>query len=1052
MPKIRPRRFAALTSLCGGALLIAPAAHAAPASSKTAQSKAAAAAPLDLAGWNYQMADDELENRWSWRASVKSQSDGTGRVVFGWKDARNFALLQMGRTSTELWQVKEGVARRITSGASVSPGQTVTLQVEGKRVRVLRDNAMLLQADIELPGKQFGSATQGALTWDAGDVQPTEPVNFRDDFMRAQGPDDAEAPSEWSVRGNWKTSGAMRPRYDELLNPNPFVFRASDSTNGADNAKGAETVARAGRWFWSDYAVTASVRANDAGDGKPLVAALQAFEGAGESAEQQGLSAEIDYRAHVARIKQGDKVLAQSAPFDTESGQWHRVRFEPGPGTTRLLVDGIERVQAKSVTLAQGEIGLRAQAGGANSIDFDDVWVAPSSDAKGWGEGSLPERFQKDRLMKSWASAAAAWKRGADGTWWHTGDFFGDARVSLPVPTLADGAGLKISLGAKGSAQTASAQFIVARAGGDVSFGFEGETPVKIPLAEATGKPIVIKSTPRGFGEVFSEAMLDGKPVGHRAGKRVAGGTKVGVTPLKNGAPLGATSPQQISLSSATFDREGKAVIGVNITPVTEQIARENGLPNAVGAIVDNVEAGSPARAAGVQIGDVVVGVDGQNVVDVDTMKVAVGAVKPGDKVKIQLLRARRDGSGIDWDNAFAATDAMLDYNFTTAPTDWRAARGDWDVTERWTCSPQWSFFGGGNSDSPQLWSRFQTQGDWTLEAYLATPMDLTRGERSPVNLNVNVGGDGVDLASGYSFGFATNTRTHNTIWRGDSVAVQKPFELPPGVGETHQDWFYVRLEKRQIGKSVNFRWSVNGREIANYTDDNPLPDGGKLAFWSKNGGLMIASARLWNSGLVAPKATPFVPAPNVRPIDNALGQWDARGAGADVSALLLPVSTDATNSAVANAATAPASGELRIVNPQSGGDWTTYITRQPFSPVQHPTLNWDYKMDAGVKLNLYAKVGGQWREIVWSGGKSDGDSVKQIGSFEAIADGQWHRASFDLLAAMRANGLGEKTVESLAFAAPDKDYLRAGLGGNHLGARLEVRGFAAPVLVAKAE
>ncbi len=1015
-------RFALpLAAVCGGALLITPAVAA------PAKPAAVAAPALALDGWAYEMADDALENRWSFRARPTAFKAGEARAVFGWKDARNFALLRVTPTQIELWNVADGAARKL--GGTARDAGEISLQIQGEHVRVLLANQSIIEAQLKLAGQQFGIATKGGFSWDAGDVQPTEDVVFRDDFMRAQGPDDAEVPSEWTVEGGWKTSGSLGPKSDAALNPNPFIFRASLEPQALQSR---EAVARAGRWFWSDYAVTASVRATDNSDSAPLTAALEAFGGEGN-----GLVAEIDFRANVARIRQGGKVLAQSAPFDTEAGQWHRVRFEPGPGMARLLVDGIERVRAPNVTLAQGEIALRAKTGGANMVDFDDIWVAPLADQKGWGEGLLPERFQKDRLMKNWASAAAAWKRGADGTWWNTGDFFGASEVSLSIPELADGAGMSLNLGARDKA--ASTKFVVLRAGDQVSLGFENGAQTKVPVAEATGKTVVVKSTPRGANEVLSQAFLNGKQIGSQTDKRVVGGTKIGVTPLKNGVPLGAVAPQQISLSSGTFERDGKAIIGVNITPVTAQIARENGLPNAVGAIVDNVEADSPARKAGVQVGDVVVGVNGGNVVDVDSMRVAVGAVKPGDKVTIDLLRARGDGSGIDWENAVATTDAMLDYNFTTAPTDWRAARGRWEVAERWTCSPQWSFFGATNSDAPILWSRFQTPGDWTLEAFLATPMDLTRGERSPVDLNVGVGGDGQDLASGYSFGFATNERKNNTIWRGDEVVSQKPFELPPGTGETHQDWFYVRLEKRQVGKSVNFKWSVNGREIANYTDDNPLPDGGRLAFWSKAGGISIARMRLWNSGLITPKPAPFTPMPKVVPIENPLGKWDARGAGTDASALVLPVA-------------AQTAGALQIVNPQSGGDWTTYITRTPFSPALHPTIEWEYKMDKDVKLNLYAKIEGEWREIVWSGGKSDGKNLKSLGSFAVIADGQWHRASFDLLAAMRENELGDKPVEALAFAAPDADYLRAGLGGNHLGAKLELRGFAAPVLMAKVE
>ena len=443
-------------AVCGGALLVAPAiSHAAPTKptapkARPTQAKPVAAKPiaprpavaaiaaLPLDGWNYEMADETLEKNWSFRAREVQGKAGEARAVFGWKDARNFALLRATPTQLELWSVSDGATRKL--GASARDTGEITLQVQGERVRVLLENRIAIEANLKLAGAGFGAETKGGLSWDAGDVQPTDTVVFRDDFMRAEGPDDAEIPSEWNIEGGWQTLGSTRPKSDDALNPNPFVFRASYD---AKTPKNREDVARAGRWFWSDYAITASLRATDNRDGAPLTAALEAFGGAGKN----GVVAEIDFRANVARIRQGDKVLAQSAPFDTQSGQWHRVRFEPGPGQARLIIDGIERVRADNVKLAQGEIALRAQAGGANLVDFDDIWVAPPSDKKGWGEGLLPERFQKDRLMKNWASAAAAWKRAADGTWWNSGDFFGDSEVSLPIPDLADGAGLTLNVG-----------------------------------------------------------------------------------------------------------------------------------------------------------------------------------------------------------------------------------------------------------------------------------------------------------------------------------------------------------------------------------------------------------------------------------------------------------------------------------------------------------------------------------------------------------------------------------------------------------------------------
>jgi hypothetical protein len=69
---------------------------------------------------------------------------------------------------------------------------------------------------------------------------------------------------------------------------------------------------------------------------------------------------------------------------------------------------------------------------------FRAMGAAPS-----WGEEVLPERFTKDILMKNWASNAASWREDKTtagevfkGTRWHTGDFFGDIALSLPLPAF----------------------------------------------------------------------------------------------------------------------------------------------------------------------------------------------------------------------------------------------------------------------------------------------------------------------------------------------------------------------------------------------------------------------------------------------------------------------------------------------------------------------------------------------------------------------------------------------------------------------------------------
>jgi hypothetical protein len=712
----------------------------------------------------------------------------------------------------------------------------------------------------------------------------------------------------------------------------------------------------------------------------------------------------------------GDRVLSQSAPFEIETDQWHRVRFEPGPSIAKVWVDGILRVSATS-RRAQGGVALRASAGGTGFVDFDDVRVG--SFQENWGEGALPERFQKDRLMRNWAGDAAAWGRDANGVWWHTGDFFGSWTLSIPLPAADVESGTVVQVIAAQSKE-APKQLIAQLSAEEIKAAAKGAV-FKVSYNPAK-QPRVVRADLTASQRpqtIYPEAPR---------------GPKIGIRLLKNGVPIPPPQMQPISLLSPTFEREGRAVIGVNITTVSPEIARLLGLSEAGGVIVDDVEANSPARAAGVQAGDVIRGINGARVRDVETMRAAVGAVQAPTPVKVEILRPANDEMGLDWAKCTVSTPNVADYSFTSAPVDWRAARGTWEVAERWTCSPQWSFFAGSNDISPLLWSRFATRGDWTLEAYLATPMDLTRAERSPADLNLSVGGDGVDIASGYSFIFAGRNQTINQIRRGDAMVWEKPFELPPGAGQTHQDWFYVRLERRQTAAGVRFRWSVNGRELANYIDANPLADSGHIGFWTQNGALSIARARLWHSGLGAPQQIEIkLPPIAASQLQNSLGVWSARGQGREASARLLLTGSSSTEGEKAT---------LQITNPRSGGDWTTFATRTPFNPASRPILNWEYRLAKDVKINLYALIDGFWHEIVWSGSAS---TSAPLGTIEGVkSDGQWQRARFDLLGALRDKGLEGKEVQSLAFAAPDHDYLRAGLGGNRRGATYWLRDFRA--------
>ena len=82
-----------------------------------------------------------------------------------------------------------------------------------------------------------------------------------------------------------------------------------------------------------------------------------------------------------------------------------------------------------------------------------------------------------------------------------------------------------------------------------------------------------------------------------------------------------------------------RGLLGVNIAPVTPDIAQALGLPAAGGALVTQVVEGSAADKAGIRAGDVITSVNGQTVRSNTELRNAIGLMRVGDKVEVGLLR-----------------------------------------------------------------------------------------------------------------------------------------------------------------------------------------------------------------------------------------------------------------------------------------------------------------------------------------------------------------------------------------------------------------------------
>ena len=82
-----------------------------------------------------------------------------------------------------------------------------------------------------------------------------------------------------------------------------------------------------------------------------------------------------------------------------------------------------------------------------------------------------------------------------------------------------------------------------------------------------------------------------------------------------------------------------RGYIGVQIQPVTADLADGLGLKEAKGALVASIAADSPAGKAGLKSGDAILSVNGQTIADARELSRDIAALKPGDKATLTVWR-----------------------------------------------------------------------------------------------------------------------------------------------------------------------------------------------------------------------------------------------------------------------------------------------------------------------------------------------------------------------------------------------------------------------------
>ncbi len=185
------------------------------------------------------------------------------------------------------------------------------------------------------------------------------------------------------------------------------------------------------------------------------------------------------------------------------------------------------------------------------------------------------------------------------------------------------------------------------------------------------GQWVIAIGSPFGFENSVSAGIVSGI---HRA---LPGGqmtpfiqTDVAVNPGNSGGPLVNAAGQVVGVNSQIYSRSGGFMglsfaiparvaenvaqqlkahgkvthgrLGIGIQALDQSLAQSFGLPDSNGALVGNVEKGSPADRAGFQTGDVIRKIDEAAVTDSTDVTSRIGNMTPGTKINVEIWRDRK--------------------------------------------------------------------------------------------------------------------------------------------------------------------------------------------------------------------------------------------------------------------------------------------------------------------------------------------------------------------------------------------------------------------------
>jgi len=193
---------------------------------------------------------------------------------------------------------------------------------------------------------------------------------------------------------------------------------------------------------------------------------------------------------------------------------------------------------------------------------------------------------------------------------------------------------------------------------------------VKIGTSAQTqvGEWVLAIGSPFGFESSASAGIVSAKSRNLPDGSYVPFiQTDVAVNPGNSGGPLFNMNGEVVGINSQIYSRSGgyqglsfaipievamnveqqiltngkvqRGKLGVVIQEVNQALADTFGLSKPGGALVSSVEKGGPAAKAGLEPGDVILGINGKTIASTGELPAAVAGMKPGQSAQLQVWR-----------------------------------------------------------------------------------------------------------------------------------------------------------------------------------------------------------------------------------------------------------------------------------------------------------------------------------------------------------------------------------------------------------------------------